>query len=83
MHIINYNKLHLKPKDFAHDVQYAKLNQLFGKNTCPAMPPASHGGNARARRHSYHVLWIRRLLFRDVEDHQHRQQVFRLVTVHK
>lgn len=82
MHIINYNKLHLKPKDFAHDVQYAKLNQLW-KKYLPSHATSIPWGNARARRHSYHVLWIRRLLFRDVEDHQHRQQVFRLVTVHK
>lgn len=67
-------KLHLKSKDFACDVQYAKLKQLFGTNTCPAMSPASHGGNARACRHSYHVLWIRKPLLRDGEDHQHRQQ---------
>ena len=49
----NATKLTLSQKGFAGDVQYAKLNQLFGKNTRPTMSPASHGGNARACRHSF------------------------------
>lgn len=66
--------IHLKSEDFADDVQYAKLNQLFRKNTSPFLSPASHGDNVRAHRHLYHVLWIRRPLFRDGVDYLHCQQ---------
>lgn len=78
-----YNKLHLKSKDFANDIHYAKLKQLFGKNTSPTMSPASHGGNARARRHSHHVLWIRRPLLRDEGRPPAQTAIFRPVTVYK